>query len=209
MPRTIVALLVCAAASAGFGLLVGRSRAVGTVAADPPASPVPMSCTVWRETPDAPLGPDVCTYSVPWWTAWYSCPITPIHGERWTATRAGDRGLEVIPWVRAEPASAGLVEHLFFGSRPLHTGGRFPDGGNAKVLWQSDRPLSAMKITATTIDGADQTVGIVDSPESAVDTQWPSLVDLPSAGCWRVDLRAYDRDGREVTGIVTFIAIDG
>jgi hypothetical protein len=209
MSRAAVGLMVVVVIFAGLALAGGDARLRGIAAPDPEASPAPVNCTVWRTSPDAPLGPDVCTDSVPWWTAWYSCPITPIHGERWQGTQAGDEGLEVIPWVRAEPVSAGLVGHLFFGSRPLHTGGRFHDGGNAKVLWQSDRPLSAMRITAVDLAGGGQPVTIVDAPASTGETQWPSLVDIPSAGCWRVDLRARDPDGREIVGSVTFIVIDG
>lgn len=209
MGRTTAVALILVVAFAGFGLVGGETRLRGTVASGATATPIPVNCTVWRATPDAPLGPDVCTSSVPWWTSWYSCPITPVHGERWTATRAGDKGLEAIPWVQAEPASSGLVGHLFFGSRPVHTGGRFPDGANAKVLWQSDRPLSGMHITATNIDGWGPAVTVVDAPEPTGYTQWPSSVDIPTAGCWRVDLRARAADGSDVAGSVTFVVIDG
>ncbi|MGH2387624.1 MAG: hypothetical protein ACRDIE_05420, partial [Chloroflexota bacterium] len=50
--------------------------------------------------------------------------------------------LRGIPWVAAEPTSAGITAHLFFrrpGARGtaahLHSGGTMPDGGTTKILW--------------------------------------------------------------------------
>ena len=153
-----------------------------------------------------------CTLSKPWWTAWFDCPVTPVEGGLWPARRAGDDGLARIPWVQAEPSASGVVAHLFSGSRPLHTDNHFPDGARAKVLWTFPRPVSRFAMTATDLGnpGTPLTIWEVDADGTASDAsdQVPTYLDIPSAGCWRVEVRAQDEAG-EFMASATFVVIDG
>jgi hypothetical protein len=128
-----------------------------------------------------------------------SCPVTPIY-------QGGPPNpfiTSALPWVQAQPTSSGIIGHLFFtgttaGSgtyRFLHTGGGYPDGSSTKILWTIDHPhiLNQIQIDGTNLSSAGMTfhqtidpgVGswAVPSPE-----QYPSIVVVPSAGCWRLQI---------------------
>jgi hypothetical protein len=128
-----------------------------------------------------------------------SCPATPIY-------QGGPPNLFItsaLPWIQAQPTSSGIIGHLFFAGitigsgtyRFLHTGGSYPDGSSTKILWAIDHPhiLNQIQIDGTNLSSAGMTfhqtinpnVGswAVPSPE-----QYPSIVVVPSAGCWRLQL---------------------
>jgi hypothetical protein len=157
-------------------------------------------------TDDPPLA-DSC--SAGWWTAWANCPITPVRNLGWEASRADDL-LARLPWIEAAP-DRQIVGHLFYGNRPLPLGGTFPDGMNAKLLWEFARPIAAVSITATRLDPPEQSVTIIGarSDHPVGETQVPSLMAMPGGGCWRVEIRAEDRDGNAVSGAASFVVIDG
>ncbi len=80
-------------------------------------------------------------------TAPASCPITPVF-----TGSLGRPNLDVLPWMKAEPASSRIVAYLFYAGpvssdtqtyRPLHTGGGYPDGSTTKILWLGDIPMEA------------------------------------------------------------------
>lgn len=173
------------------------------------ATPGP-DCTAWRQGGSSGTKPEVCTVSSPWWTAWSSCSMTPIHSELWAASSPEDTGLSRIPWIRAEPASTGIVGHLYYGNRPLAAGGEFPDGSRAKVLWEFDVPVRGLSITVTDTSGDAPPVVLIDATsESAPSSEWPSFLDIPAPGCWTVTLSATAEAGAEVKGHATFIVVSG
>ncbi|MFL5706705.1 MAG: hypothetical protein ACJ8AG_28375 [Ktedonobacteraceae bacterium] len=79
--------------------------------------------------------------------------------------------------------------------RFLHTGGGYPDGSSTKILWTIEHPhiLNQIQIDGTKLSSPGMTfhqtidpdVGswAVPSPE-----QYPSIVVVPSAGCWRLHI---------------------
>ena len=208
LPRTLACLVIVTAALYGLlGTFPTRSAARSGLSVS--ATPGPQ-CTVWQTDGVASPEPEVCTVSSPWWTAWATCAMTPIHSELWPAASPADAGLSRVPWIEAEPPSAGIVGHLFYGNRPLHVGGEFPDQSRAKVLWEFDAPVRGLSIRATELGAESSPVALMEEMvDSTLATHWPSFLDIPTPGCWQVALSATDEGGDEVTGGVTFIVIDG
>ena len=193
-----------------FALVFGQTSAAP---ATPEAGPSPSTsgCIILRESPGPIAGPEECTMSAPWWTAWATCDITSIQSQRWEASAAGDEGLERLPWVIASPEESGIIGHLFMGSRPLPVNADYPDGSNAKVLWRFTEAVTDFRMTAVnTWDEQGERITIVEAgPENGASPQWPSYVSVPSAGCWEVQISGVNGDGDPIEGTITLIAIDG
>lgn len=192
--------------------LVGTLLVLGSIgpASAQPATPIDLGCTVWRTGADSPVAPESCSQSPPWWESWSDCAMTPVHGERWPLAPPSPNALTVIPWIQVEPATLGMTGHLFFGNRPLPVGGTFANGDNAKVLWITARPISRLTITADNPDDpAADPVPVHDAGGTGTaSTQWPSVISLPSAGCWRLRLELTSLDGRQDIGNVTYIVVE-
>lgn len=122
------------------------------------------------------------------------CPITPVF-----TGSSGKPDLDFLPWMKAEPTSSGIVAHLFFVSPefatthtygPLHTGGGYPDGRSTKILWSIANPntSAALEITGKKLSAVDeifqQTFPMASSPQG----DYPSIVNVPTAGCWQLQL---------------------
>jgi hypothetical protein len=122
-----------------------------------------------------------------WWSSWSSCAVTPIRTEAWKASNATDMGLEHIPWIQPSATGAGVVGHLFYGNRPVHANGKFPDGEIAKVLWQTDQPVRDLTLAANVVGNPAQPPVILDAggvyTGSAYATQFPSTFSVPLPGC--------------------------
>ena len=142
-----------------------------------------------------------------------SCPVTPIY-------QGGPSTpfiTSALPWVKTQPASSGIVGHLFFAGtttgsgtyRFLHTGGGYPDGSSTKILWTIDHPhiLNQIKIDGTNLSSPGMTfhqtinpgVGpwAVPSPQ-----QYPSIVVVPSAGCWHLQISSGLAQGTVIMWVV-------
>jgi hypothetical protein len=107
-----------------------------------------------------------------------------------------------------------VIGHLFYYREPLreqsggrlmiYTGGELPGGGTTKVLWIV-RPLFASQIVISgrQLDGPGTFEQQFRSASAAEGTVFPSIVDVPSAGCWVLTVR----NGR-VAGRFAVVAID-
>jgi hypothetical protein len=118
-----------------------------------------------------------------------SCPAARVNYSR---TPAG--GLSGIPWVAASPRTAGGVAYLFFyGERPfkqqhlatlaISTRGRTAEG-STKILWWLPRGGAKIFVTGRRIDGAGSFRMTLNRASAA--PEYPSIVKVPTAGCWRV-----------------------
>ncbi|MDQ1627065.1 MAG: hypothetical protein QOI54_809 [Actinomycetota bacterium] len=76
---------------------------------------------------------------------------------------------------------------LFYAtdSPVIATGGKMPDGRNTKVLWLTRQRQDA-PVTLTGVLTDDSDVKISQELSGAYD--FPSIVDLPAPGCWRLSL---------------------
>ncbi len=122
-----------------------------------------------------------------------ACPITPVF-----TGDTGKSGLGLVPWMKAEPSSAGIIGYLFFADsqlapaglyRPLHTGGSYPDGSTTKILWVTDHhgASTSMQITGTK-QGTVYAMFQQTFPMASPAGNYPSLVNIPTAGCWQLQL---------------------
>jgi hypothetical protein len=136
-----------------------------------------------------------------------SCPASAVHYERLAGVQPA---LASLPWIAPEPRSAGLVGHLFYygalrwsGRRVrdfrIYSGGRAPGGRlRMKILWSAPEPLEGrpLVVRGTRVGRPGRFVRRL-----AVG---PSIVNVPTPGCWRLTLSA----GRVVTRL-TVLALRG
>lgn len=118
------------------------------------------------------------------------CALTPIR-----TTPFHVRDLAPLPWVEANPVSAGITGHLFYAyglqgrAAALHTHGTMPDGRSTKILWviehaRADRVLT---IEGRNLAGSGTLHQLVPRALSPA-TDYPSIVDVPAPGCWLLRL---------------------
>jgi len=111
---------------------------------------------------------------------------------RYTRTAIG------TPWTARGPVTANIFYYtgatLMDGringvdGLRIYAGGKAPDGATMKILWTvaSRRAGGSLALTARRIDGR----GLVERVfPPAGGGQFPSIVNLPAAGCWRVSVR--------------------
>jgi len=91
--------------------------------------------------------------------------------------------------------------------------GLFTDGllfvGQNKVLWFFDQrpPLDAVKINGQRLDAAAPplvaTIG--EAPDAHGQPSWPSALDFPMPGCWRIHVQA----GTQILEITAYVFPEG
>ncbi len=125
-----------------------------------------------------------------------SCPITPVF-----TGSLGRPNLDVLPWMKAEPASSRIVAYLFYAGpvssdtqtyRPLHTGGGYPDGSTTKILWSINNPnaSAALEITGKKLSAGHETFQQTFPMASSPWGDYPSIVNVPTPGCWQVQIKS-------------------
>jgi hypothetical protein len=136
-----------------------------------------------------------------------SCPATTVHYTRHAGL--GEQ-LGSLPWIGGSPAAQQLVGLLWYwpeawraegrAKATIYSGGRGPDGRTTmKILWiflapkaRSAPGAGQVVIKGHRLDGAGTSwqrfVEISYRGQNGVP--YASTVDLPSPGCWRVDLSA-------------------
>jgi hypothetical protein len=121
-----------------------------------------------------------------------SCEATPVFPRGVPHPTLGSVGA----WMPATPRSSGIVAVAFVSTVPgadravIYAGGRAPEGWNTKFLWWSPKPSGPLKLVGRRMDGVGRFEQIAygawsDSPP-VTGTIFPSIVEIPSAGCWAV-----------------------
>jgi hypothetical protein len=121
-------------------------------------------------------------------------------------------GTESLPWLQATPASAGLVGQLFYyprttwqqGSLPrarVYTGGKTPNGGTTKILWLA-HGTGAGLVLVVRGKRLDHRGSFTQSFSTAGGDEYPSIVRVPAAGCWQLQLTSGTKSAR-----VTLLAV--
>jgi hypothetical protein len=130
------------------------------------------------------------TASTPHLAKLASCGATEVARGRlpaWTAPAFVDSsGMQsLIP--HAIGAKGDAVAFLF--GAPLRAGN--PTNPSNKILWIMRKPRdgSPLLVTARPIDSARPLVRASWPPDSSPGEIYPSYVNVPSAGCWRVTVR--------------------
>ena len=118
------------------------------------------------------------------------CGVTKIaHGAvpAWTAPAFAESSSRIPPWPHAV-SERGNVVAIVFGY-PLRAGQ--PTNPANKVLWIMRLPRngSPLTIKARPLHANAPLVTIVEPADSSPGEIYPSYVNVPSAGCWRLSLR--------------------
>jgi hypothetical protein len=116
-----------------------------------------------------------------------------------------------VPWLAAEPSEVGLVGYLFYYSRAIswgrlrvpdfriYTGGKTPDGRrNMKILWTlSQGTAKQLRVQGKRLDRPGSFSQRIDPPlPGSNSSQFPSTINVPTAGCWRLTVNAGATVGR-------------
>jgi hypothetical protein len=131
------------------------------------------------------------------------CPASQV---RYDSYRGGAHGQDRIAWIRGRPAGAGLAVLLAYWPQEwtrtrrrgaiIYTGGEMPQGWSTKVLWtfvgraQKGRGGSELLVKGTRLDAHGsfaQRFGAISFEGQAGAPSFASIVDVPKAGCWRLD----------------------
>jgi hypothetical protein len=146
-----------------------------------------------------------------------ACAASRVHYER---NREAGPGLTELPWIVAGRGSTRIVGYLFYygtsalgdsrfnrsPSVAIPVGGTIPAGeaspaASAKILWITQGKASRhLLIVGRRLDGAGT---FRQTEQAAASGSFPSIVGLPSAGCWRLTLKT----GR-VAATAVFQAVD-
>jgi hypothetical protein len=118
------------------------------------------------------------------------CGVTKIaHGPvpGWTAPAFSDSSSRIPPWPHAI-SEGGNVVAIVFGY-PLRAGR--PTNPANKILWimRLQRNGSPLTIKARRLHSNAPRVTAVVPADSSPGEIYPSYVNVPSAGCWRISLR--------------------
>lgn len=144
------------------------------------------------------------------------CESSKVH---YTPRSGTEAGLAPYPWIAASPASAGIVGHLFYYTAvkawmrarapglEVYTGGQTPNGrASMKVLWDLPAVKVALpaRLRGMRLDRAGSFAQTLSpaGPTGKGPTQYPSIIDVPAPGCWRLTLTRGTTIGR-----VTVIAV--
>jgi hypothetical protein len=139
------------------------------------------------------------------------CPVTPLQHAFFEPDRRYD--ISALPWIQAVPTSSGITGHLFYAPKPLplsdpflplYTNGMAPGGAATKILWIVEHGNSYLTADLD-ITGTELALGSGSFHETfprATATDIPSIVDVPTPGCWRLTLTT-----GPVTGTVVFWVI--
>jgi hypothetical protein len=131
-----------------------------------------------------------------------TCAETPIQ------TRPFPGPLRDLRWIVATPVSAGITGHLFYGrsahgpAAAMHIHGTMPDGGATKILWviRAGAVDPVLVITGHNLTGAGRTQQAFPAASGGgvAGTPYPSIIDVPTPGCWQFRLQS-----GQVRGTVT------
>lgn len=132
-------------------------------------------------------------------TGTMTCDATPVH-----FTAGGTRGLSNVPWVKVGRA---FRAYLFFYAAELadsrvnqasgtviYTGGG-TSAFSTKILWVAHHPSPSAIVTGQQLDGSGR---FTQHLSRAGGGQFPSIIRVPAAGCWKLIVRS----GRSRASIV-------
>ena len=137
-----------------------------------------------------------------------SCPATPVYQDG----KANPFVSSEIPWMQAQPDTSGIMGHLFYTPftlaekdtyRFMRAGGVDPtDGTNMKILWTIEHPSISgkLQIDGTNLSSPGKTFHQTINPDAnstvvLSQSQYPSIVVVPDAGCWQLRITSGQASG--------------
>jgi hypothetical protein len=113
-----------------------------------------------------------------------SCGSTPLYkGASWSWTRSAS-----VPSELSQATSNGHLVSAFLFGYPLRSG--HPTNPGAKILWVMRRPRNGSDLTVAgrPLGKWAPQVTVTEPPGSAPGEVYPTIVDVPSPGCWQFTL---------------------
>jgi hypothetical protein len=141
-----------------------------------------------------------------------TCPSALIH---YGGLPAGARSVGVpanLPWIAT--GSRKITGSMFYYHSPVFpdrmrgavigAGGRAGDGVATKVLWWvHGRGSTRLTVRGRRLDAAGSFQQTIPGPSPGRNTFFPSIIAVPSRGCWRLDLQAGPAAGSVTMRAVT------
>jgi hypothetical protein len=114
-----------------------------------------------------------------------------------------DSSAPYIPWIHAGP----VVGYLFYYGADgpwktradrvlISTRGQVSGGGVTKILWRVRGGSKAIRIVGKRLDAAGSFRQQFPATPSGGGAFFPSIVNVPTSGCWRVTVSSANRVGR-------------
>ena len=132
------------------------------------------------------------------------CPVSQV---RYDAYGGGDHSMDRTPWLRGRPATSGLAAVLWYWPQEwtdshrsraaIYTGAEMPQGWSTKVLWtfvrraQRGQGGRELVVRGTRLDARGtftQRFGAISYGGQRRAPSFASIIDVPKAGCWRLDV---------------------
>jgi len=132
------------------------------------------------------------------------CPVSQV---RYDAYGGGDHSMDRTPWLAGRRAGSGLAALLWYWPREwthprrrgaaIYTGGEMPQGWSTKVLWafvgpaQRGRGGRQLTVQGTRLDAPGSFThrfGAISYGGQRRAPSFASIIDVPKAGCWRLDV---------------------
>jgi hypothetical protein len=113
-----------------------------------------------------------------------------------------------ITWLQATPRASGVAAIRFVSVVPgadsavVYAGGVAPEGWSTKFLWWAPHPTGTLVLTGRQIGGAGRFVQQFGSAATDDAVVFPSIVEIPTAGCWAVTVAM-----GKAAGLVVFQAV--
>ena len=104
---------------------------------------------------------------------------------KWIDDAGAHNNPSFLPYVIASPAKAAGFLFAF----PLRAG--HPTDPANKILWVVGKPRNgfALEVSAHPLGAANPTIDQYFPANSGPGEIYPSIVDVPRAGCWHIDLK--------------------
>jgi hypothetical protein len=96
-------------------------------------------------------------------------------------------GLADNPWTAATPADTGIVAYFWYPP-PDVLFATDPAGNSPKVLWINHAHTGQLSVTAHPLGARTPVVRFAFGAAASPPDNYPSLIALPSPGCWHFDL---------------------
>lgn len=113
-----------------------------------------------------------------------------------------------VAWMPTTPRSNGIAAVRFVSTLPgadravVYAGGLAPEGWSTKFLWWSPQPAGGVALDGWRLDGLGTFRQSFPAAASDDGTVYPSIVEIPTAGCWAVRVTIGPR-----TGLAVFNAV--
>jgi hypothetical protein len=105
--------------------------------------------------------------------------------------------LATNPWVQLGSPNTGVIGYFFSARSPFLTAGASPPPGvSNKILWVEDDPTGGdLLILANPAGAAEPTVRLTVPPAGSPPGTYPSIISLPTPGCWHLAVSWADGRG--------------